>query len=644
MNKDRKIKMLSASAVALLALTGTVYGTESVSPTNESGTTSQETQNSTQEGTDNVESSAEDKAKEEAESKAEAESLAKEQEKIDEQSKLDAVTKEASKEEEVDETKVVPLGDLPMDEDTGLLDFAEYHKIAKGRALPRELTEEEEKEFTELVEEGRFKEIKEGVDVVEYELIRIYPDDYYVGEGVLQLRQDRLTEITSELMTLEEQTEYLANSEQIRKDLIEQGYEFDEDSGDFVAVPSDGETSSGISFDDLDDDTLYVPEPGINENPEQTNHYEEKDLYDNIGDYDSLTPDEFLEAYGASFIYRAEVPKGGYVQKEYALEDGTILAVETEHDEDTDTITMRWGVVTEVVKYPDNFEAESFRGRYNFRTNFSSDSGTYEPIEGEPDMRGIVLATGGVTLRDEGEYTPQKIYITYTEEETEESVGYLMLADAILEGEEPKSNSDLVGGVDLGLTDDVLHPEEPETPSEEEPETPGEEEPETPSEEEPETPDEEEPETPDEEEPETPNEEEPETPNEEDSDNAGNGSEDTGSGNESGSGDTGSGNASDGGESSAEGDNTGNESEDTGSGSGSGSGNASDGGESSTEDGESSAEDGSEESFQNTGASVLWGSILAGLGLGGFGTYLFKKRKKEDKDGDDEDDDNTPTT
>ena len=149
--------MLSASAVALLALTGTVYGTESVSPTNESDTTSQETQNSTQEGTDNVESSAEDKAKEEseskakeeAESKAEAESLAKEQEKIDEQSKLDAVTKEASK-EEVDETKVVPLEDLPIDEDTGLLDFAEYHKIAKGRALPRELTEEEEKEFKSL--------------------------------------------------------------------------------------------------------------------------------------------------------------------------------------------------------------------------------------------------------------------------------------------------------------------------------------------------------------------------------------------------------------------------------------------------------------------------------------------------------------
>ena len=37
------------------------------------------------------------------------------------------------------------------------------------------------------------------------------------------------------------------------------------------------------------------------------------------------------------------------------------------------------------------------------------------------------------------------------------------------------------------------------------------------------------------------------------------------------------------------------------------------------------------ERFQQTGTSIVWGSILTGLGLGALGTYFYKKNNNEDE-------------
>ena len=625
--------MLSASAIALIALTGTAYATdlvdlpetETTAPEGDNGESS--TQESTSESTtggevseevndtESVQESQETSESENTESTDSTESeVNNETEEVEDtaeetqESEESEVGEVEEVEEEVDEKVVVPSSELPYNEETGLLDFAEYHKIAKGRALPRELTEEEKQYFEEYVIVGKQEESRPGVVETEYSYIKIYPENYYINEENLDMKWDKFTLVQSELLTLEQQEAYLAEREAQEKELLDSGFVYDKEKGEFVLELSDSEdVNHGVEMPE-DLDGVFAPDPVGNDDVVQEIHYQEKAIYDNLADYDELRVNEFIEEYGANFIFRGVLPAGGFMQKEYELTEGLTLAVEAEsvQDEGEDNIILTWAVVKEPIRHDSNVGGQNLIGKYNFATNPEHDF----------YIEGNVLETGTARIRDDGKYTPAKVYVEYTDSKGVPHA-YLLVADGILEGESRRQFSEIVGYIEYGWENIYDDGFEPGIPNEDTEDGDG---------------------------------EDPET---------GNG--DNGTGNENpGTGDNNQGNE----DSSEEGNTDGNdkhnelpdwvkpidknkdgviseeEAKEAGydtsvpfdeshplyeyTEEGSGKVNA---------DGtEEESSNKSEDKFQQTGTAVLWGAIVSGLGLGAVGAYFRKKSKKAKED------------
>lgn len=618
--KKNRVKLLSASALTLIALTGTAYGAELVNEPN-SGQGSEEVQeevedsqvsdtpeegvgevnegNTEEEGSQDSEEGVEKPDKEETgNEKVDGEDVEESPEEGDESDTEEATadetkesaekeSEESSETEEVDSSLVVPEEDLPISEQTGMLDFTEYHKIAKGRALPRPLTDAEVERFEELVFEGVYGEVREGVTDIDYELVKIYPSEYYIEEDALELKWHKYTEVYSELLTLEEQKEYLDSREAEKQEMLAEGYTYDEELGDFIAELSDDEGIHHGVDDPNDIEDVVSPDPVENDDVVQEIHYEEKAVLEDLSEYNGLTDKEFLNTYGANFLFRGVVQPDKFVQQEYELGDGLTLAVEAEsvQDDGKDNIVLTWGVVKDPVRYETDLFGDSGEGQYNFTTN---------PEQLDTYIEGNVLNTGTATLRTDGEYTPSKVYIEYTDSNSVPHL-YLLIADSILDGEEQKDFSRLVGYIEYGWTDDVEDEWVPEEPEEE------------------------------------------------------------GSGNENGSDtDTGSDtNTPDSGEENGselpdwvrpiDKDNNGQISQEELVEAGYRSDEVEQekhplnqyldsGEEQPNEEGVNDSGEETSEEFVQTGTAVLWGSILSGLGLGAIGTYFFKKSKKDKTD------------
>lgn len=682
--ESNKIKILSASAVALIALSGTAYGTGVLDDAseNDSYTEADSVEQVQEQEVNETETGQEELTDEELEGLAETEEGQdkqeiegegdnqggeepkepegeqddsgeqevdkedeQEEEQVGEQEEEQAGEQEGEQEgeqagdqedeqedeqeeeqehEEVDDTKVVPHEDLPIDEETGLLDFPEYHKIADGRALPRPLTEEEEEFFNDYVIEGQYNEIRTSVREVEYEYIYIYPEEFYREDNTLKYHKH--VEILSELLTLEEQQDFLEYHEEYQKMSEEIGQEYNEETGEYEDSgenDSDYIVDEDVSMDDASNEPVNPADPSPNDNPKQDMYYETKPILEDLTEYDSMTEEEFKEAYGFNFLFRGVVEEGGFVQEEYELNDGLTLVVEAEslktgNEGSEDTIVLRWGVVEEVVRYEGTIEGLYQEGQYNLVTNpkkeqdFVPSPSLVEEAknsdEEEPYLGSNVVATGYETLREDGRYTPQRVVVEYA---TAEGVlqTYSMVADAVHVGDELPLYSDIVGfieyGFELGWNEDD-HGTEDDTGNEQDPDE-----------------DETGQDTQDPDVDEDGTGQDTQDPDADEDDTGQDSQDPEEDGEGSGTGVT---------------DEYGDDSEDLGSGEFDSEGNLI-GGTSEEEEEVSSegtdTESGqSSERFQQTGANIIWGSILAGLGLGGLGTYLYKKSKKDNEEGD----------
>lgn len=605
---NNKFKLISASAITLIALTGTAYGTginedakvnetEEVQELDEQNLEEQNLDEK-EKDSDNQESKPQDSSKpvedsdkensEEQESdKDESDSDEQEsgkdgsdKEESEEQDKDDSDKEESEEQETVDETKVVPLEDLPIHKDTGLLDFAKYHEIAKGRALPRELTEKERDYFEEYVHVGHYEEERIRVTDTTYHLVRIYPESYYKEKDTIDMKWHKYTEVYSELLTLDKQKAFLAEREQEYQDSIEAGFIYNEELGDFeLPLSEDDDIHHGVEDPKDEEGILGDQDPVENDDVVQHIHFEEMPLRENLGEYNEMTHNEFIKEYGVSFFYRSVVEKNGFAQQEYKLTDGLTLAVEAEHytEDGSDDIFITWGVVKEPIRYEGNKGGLTLEGRYNFTDN----------VNHEDYIEGNVLETSQTQLRANGKSTPQKIYVEYNDSNNEPHL-YLLIADAVLDGEKQPTHSGVVGHLEFGW-DVNVSANEPGGGTDEKPEKPEGED----TDKDPDTDGE-------------------DNNNKDDEDDKGSGTDN----NQTGSGGSNN-NQSDSDKGSVDSDNNQPDSE-TGS------------GDSDSDNEDSDDKESSNEQFQQTGTSILWGMLATGLGLGTVGAFLRKKSNKEE--------------
>ena len=426
MLKDsNKVKILSASAVALLTLTGTAYGTGALEGNSEkeSYADSEIVEQSQVIGVNEAETP------EEGEEETPVE---EEQESIQEEEEV----------EEVDESKVVPLSELPIDEKTGLLDFPEYHKIAKGRALPRPLTREEKEYFDTYVEEGQYEEIRTSITEVDYKPIYVYDQSYYMPEGGVQLKFHKYIDVKVELLMLDEQQTFLEEQQEIYDELIGYGFVYDEKIGEFMRKYDE----EAPTIDELEDDVVYGDgEYTENENPIQSINFEDKEIYDDLNEYNTLTEEEFKSEYGFNFIYRAEVEEGGFTQKEIELPEGLTLVMEAESlkdgsEDEKDTIILRWAVVRDVVRFDETIEYVQREGQYNLIDNPNM----------EDYVEDNILSQGFSTLWEDGKYTPSKINIDYVDSKGMPQL-YKLIAEGVHVGKYNTTYRDIVAYIEYGI-------------------------------------------------------------------------------------------------------------------------------------------------------------------------------------------------
>lgn len=598
LKESNKVKILSASAVALLALTGTAYGTGVLEgdSENESYTDSEIVEQSQDLEVNEAETPEDGEEETPVEEDEQGTVEGEEETPVEDEQETEEGAEESNQEEEdkqeeveeVDESKVVPLSELPIDEETGLLDFPEYHKIAKGRALPRPLTEEEKEYFDTYVEEGQYEEVRTSVTAVEYKPIYVYEQSFYKPEGSIQLKFHKYKDIKVELLMLDEQQSFLDEQQKIYDEFIEYGYEYDEKTGEFMVI-DDEEVPT---FDELDDEEVYGDEEYTeNENPIQSINFEDKEIYDDLNEYNTLTEEEFKSEYGFNFIYRAVVEEGDFTQKEIELPEGLTLVMEAESlkdgsEEEQDTIVLRWAVVRDVVRFNSTIEYVQREGQYNLIDNPN--------VEGY--VQGNIRARGFSTLWEDGKYTPAKIFIDYVDSGGMPQL-YKLIAEGVHVGEDNTTYRDIVAFIEYGI-DFVTGDESPDLEVDEETDI---------------------------------GIVDPDTDKDKEDGEDGEDKEDV-EGNEDGE-DNGEGSGNLDGRDPEESEGKGEDGTQTGGSSGTKDTSGGKETEESEKGGQATTDKGR---FQQTGATIVWGSILSGLGLGALGTFFYKKSKKEDKDDGDE--------